>query len=384
MIQANIFEQLQTFFNILKANQYLGLLSIIALVSLLILLLANKFQHKKITKIIFILVYLGIFITLLCFYHKEIISLLDYLMNNIFLFLFFPNLAVYVLVLIIINILIVRSTFSKKDSKFTKNINIIFFLLFQVIFYLIIDNVVKNNIDVYEQLSIYTNQDLLILIELSMQLFLLWVILLLIIKITSHLTIYIASKKHVNNKLVLDVSTNENELKDVKTIPEFVEIQPIIEEDIKEPTEVLAHNIYNDYIDIEPIKKETLKVQAEPILDINPIIEEKPLYHELSDKLDSIKEEKAPVSYQGLCFENIDLIQEENPSYLKVEDDMDVIFTDDNNYLKSIIFDIKQLKNNQNDKNKIKKIYENIKLNQKDLTLKDYNNLINMLLELKK
>ena len=43
MIQANIFEQLQTFFNILKANQYLGLLSIIALVSLLILLLANKF-----------------------------------------------------------------------------------------------------------------------------------------------------------------------------------------------------------------------------------------------------------------------------------------------------------------------------------------------------
>ena len=217
-----------------------------------------------------------------------------------------------------------------------------------------------------------------------MQLFLLWVILLLIIKITSHLTIYIASKKHVNNKLVLDVSTNENELKDVKTIPEFVEIQPTIEEDVKEPTEVLIHNIYNDYIDIEPIKKETLKVQAEPILDINPIIEEKPLYHELSDKLDSIKEEKAPVSYQGLCFENIDLIQEENPSYLKVEDDMDVIFTDDNNYLKSIIFDIKQLKNNQNDKNKIKKIYENIKLNQKDLTLKDYNNLINMLLELKK
>ena len=63
---------------------------------------------------------------------------------------------------------------------------------------------------------------------------------------------------------------------------------------------------------------------------------------------------------------------------------MDVIFTDDNNYLKSIIFDIKQLKNNQDDKNKIKKIYENIKLNQKDLTLKDYNNLINMLLELKK
>lgn len=131
MIQANIFEQLQTFFNILKANQYLGLLSIIALVSLLILLLANKFQHKKITKIIFILVYSGIFITLLCFYHKGILSLLDYLMNNIFLFLFFPNLAVYVLVLIIINILIVRSTFSKKDSKFTKNINIIFFLFFK-------------------------------------------------------------------------------------------------------------------------------------------------------------------------------------------------------------------------------------------------------------
>ena len=147
MIQVNIWEQITTFFNIFITNKNIITLSIISLASLFILLLANKFKNKKITKIICFIVYLGIFGTLFYFFNSEILKLLDYLMDNIFLFLFFPNLAVYILVLVVINIIIVRSTFSKNENKSIKNVNIIFFVIFNIIFYLIIDNVIKNKIN---------------------------------------------------------------------------------------------------------------------------------------------------------------------------------------------------------------------------------------------
>ncbi|MBQ8471918.1 MAG: hypothetical protein IJ501_00265 [Bacilli bacterium] len=134
MIQVNIFEQLMTFFKIFSSNAYVVILSIASIIALFILLLANKFKNKKITKILVILVYTLIFGTLIYFYHTEILKLLDYLMNNIFLLLFFPNLAVYVLVLIIINIIIIKSMLSDHGSKLTNILNIIFFILFNVIF----------------------------------------------------------------------------------------------------------------------------------------------------------------------------------------------------------------------------------------------------------
>ena len=377
MIQVNIWEQITTFFNIFITNKNIITLSIISLASLFILLLANKFKNKKITKIICFIVYLGIFGTLFYFFNSEILKLLDYLMDNIFLFLFFPNLAVYILVLVVINIIIVRSTFSKNENKSIKNVNIIFFVIFNIIFYLIIDNVIKNKINVYQQLDIYTNNDLLILIELSMKLFLVWLCILLIIKISSNLLFYISLKKATNQNLILEDVIEEKELQDIKPIPEFDEINPIypleeVEETPKTNIEDISRNIYNDYIDIVPIKKNTLKIEIE---EANEIFEE----------------EKN--KYQGISFENINVINNDNSNNYSdenineentIDSNLEVVFNNSNDYLKNIIFDIEKLKNNYNDTNQIKKIYENISMNQKELTLRDYNYLIDMLVNIKK
>lgn len=375
MVQVNVFEQFSTLFKLFKTNQFVIILSLGAFISLFILLLANRFKNKKITKILCILVYLGIFGTLFYFFNNEILKLLDYLVNNIFLFLFFPNLAVYVLVLVIINVIVIKSTFSKKENKFTNIVNIIFFVIFNLIFYLIIDSIIKNNINVYEQLNVYTNKDLLILIELSMKLFIVWLIVLLISKITSNILFYVSLKKLTNKNLVLEEEVNNQELNDIKTIPNFVEIIPdlTIENEKLNQKEFVenTYNIYNDYIDIVPIKKNSLKVE----LDENTN------------------------GYQGVAFSMFDInnnsdtnideyipdYNEENKSFNnELEDNMQILFDNSNNYLKSIVFDIEKLKDNYNDTNQIKKIYENISMNQKDLTLRDYNYLIDMLVNIKK
>ena len=330
MIQENIWEQLSTFFKVFTTNSNIITLSIISLASLLILLLANKFKNKKITKIICIMAYLAIFGTLFYFYSSEILKLLDYLMNNIFLFLFFPNLAVYILVLVVINIIIVKSTFSKKDSNLTKVINVVFFVIFNLIFYLIIDNIITNNINVYEQLDVYTNSDLLVLIELNMKLFLIWMLVLLINKISTNLIYYIELKRTSNKKLVLEDVISEEIINTtpINVIPEFDEIEPVsITSEVIEEKETSVNNIpniYNECIDIIPIKKNTLTIE----LEVNEKDEDKSSF------------EKS--KYDGVCFSNIDILanddinESENfkNNYQNTDDDnMQVVFDNSSNYL---------------------------------------------------
>ena len=134
MIQTSILEQFDLFFKLFlkQSNKYLILL--VASLTLILLILANKFKNKKITKIICYLVYIAIFSYLIYTYNNEIFHLFDYLMDNLFLLLFFPNLAVYILILIITNVFLVKSTFSTSDSLIKKSINIFFFLIFNIIF----------------------------------------------------------------------------------------------------------------------------------------------------------------------------------------------------------------------------------------------------------
>ena len=369
MIQTSFMEQISIFFNLLKNSPYFLGLSIAFFITLGILLLANKFKNKKLTKILCILVYTGILGTLIYFYHQEILNLIDYLVEKIFLFLFFPNLAVYMLVLIVINVIIIKSTFTKDDNKGIRLLNIICFLIFNVIFFFIIQNIITNNINVYEQLSIYTNQELLVLIELSMQLFLIWILLLFVIKLIELLFNYTALRKSTNNYLNLEEEIEVREL-EVARVDDIISsrIDELPYEEIIPREETPKYNIYNDYIDIVPIKK--VKKTVEENLSNDEVL----LKQENSDNI--IKEEKKIINIES------NLNNYENIFTNNFNSNMNSVFT--NTPIQNISLEIEKLKNNQNDKNAIKLIYDQIKLYEKELTLKDYNTLIDMLVEIKK
>ena len=355
MIQKDIIEQINTLFKILKVNKNIMLVSIFAIITLILLEIVGHLKNKKITKIILISVYILVFGLLFIFYNSEVLSFIDYLVNNIFILLFFPNLAVYTLVIIISNILVIKNLL-RTNNKILKHISIMFFVIFNIIFYLIVDNCVENNILVYETLSIYTNSELLTLIEINMYLFILYLIIILISKVSHNIigSIKVPTKAHEVSKvntLVTDTIEVEDELVDTKenSIPDL-NLTPVMitPEEIVKPNEnsiVLNNhelnnlktvNIYNEYMDIEPVKKKKIRLSNMDELFVNN----------------------------------------------NMNHDMNVVFGTEN-YLDNIMNDIFKLRGNVNNQNQIRKIYEQITINSKNLTLQDYNYLINTLKEIR-
>lgn len=431
MIQTSILDQIILFFNIFmkQTNKYIILGITIGII--LLFILANKFKNKKITKVICIIIYVSIFGYLIYMYQGEILNLLDYLMDNLVRLLLFPNLAIYILVLVIVNIFIIKSTFSNKDSNFQKIINIIYFGLFNILFYLIVNNIITNQINVYEQLDIYTNKELLNLIVLNMKIFVIWLFTILIIKFINHISSKVEIRKHANNYLNLEQVDDNYGLSKVKKVSK---------------KKIKPYNIYNDYIDVMPIKKakKQMFIEEQEVQEIKPI----PDYPEFNNDLinnnfenidnSSVSEEKVflkPLSildnnpleiktyeenkedynlnnkiptldellpfkdnnkYQlslddnlierdipDINLENYDSIFKENKE-ISPEFDYNMHQVFSNNNLESILSEIEKLKYNQDDKNKIEDIYYRIKMRQNDLSLNDYNLLINRLLEIKK
>lgn len=449
MIQVSIFEQIEMFFNIFIHLQNKFILLGITFFLLLIMILASNFKNKKITKIICFLTYLSIISYLVYKYHLEILNLLDYLMDNITFLLFFPNLAVYILVLILVNFLVIKSIFSLKNKKLEKIINISFFMIFNIIFYLIVNNIIENNINVYEQLSIYTNNELLNLIGLNMKLFLIWILVILVINLINYLIVKLDNKKYANNNLTL-------------TVPESNELDAA---NFINSTTSDNYNIYNDYLDIVPVKKKVYKEAVPEITNdvSHEIIKEttsdntndtsnieKPVLtfsnEEVNSILDNIYNKEDNLNKNDYLdnkelANNLDLLEEEidkdnsflmptldellnnsikhdykldiqeipeldNNKYINNEtevdlksyddifsnyksninyqDDMDNVFTSNSNYLDNILYDVEKLRNNTCDKLQIEEVYNKIKLNHDNLSLNDYNYLINRLLEIKK
>ena len=433
MIQTSILDQIILFFNIFmkQTNKYIILGITIGII--LLFILANKFKNKKITKVICFIIYVSIFGYLIYMYQGEILNLLDYLMDNLVRLLLFPNLAIYILVLVIVNIFIIKSTFSNKDSNFQKIINIIYFGLFNILFYLIVNNIINNQINVYEQLDIYTNKELLNLIVLNMKIFVIWLFTILIIKFINHISNKVEIRKHANHYLNLEQVDDNNQLSEVKKVSK---------------TKIKPYNVYNDYIDVMPIKKakKQMIIEDQEVQEIKPI----PDYSEFNNDLinnsfenidnSSVSEEKVflkPLSiidnstvedktlekniednnvnskiptldellpfaddnkhkYQlslddnsiekdipDINLENYDSIFKENKE-ISPEFDYNMYQVFSNNNLESILLEIEKLKSNKDDQNKIEDIYYQIKLRQNDLSLNDYNYLINRLLEIKK
>ena len=432
MIQTSILDQIILFFNIFmkQTNKYIILGITIGII--LLFILANKFKNKKITKVICFIIYVSIFGYLIYMYQGEILNLLDYLMDNLVRLLLFPNLAIYILVLVIVNIFIIKSTFSNKDSNLQKIINIIYFGLFNILFYLIVNNIITNQINVYEQLDIYTNQELLNLIVLNMKIFVIWLFTILIIKFINHISSRVEIRKHANKYLNLEQVDDNYGLSKVKKVSK---------------KKIKPYNIYNDYIDVMPIKKtkKQMFIEKQEVQEIKPI----PDYPEFNNDLinnnfenidndSSVSEEKVflkPLSildnnpleiktyeenkedynlnnkiptldellpfkdnnkYQlslddnlierdipDINLENYDSIFKENKE-ISPEFDYNMYQVFSNNNLESILLEIEKLKYNQDDKNKIEDIYYQIKMRQNDLSLNDYNYLINRLLEIKK
>jgi len=127
--------------------------------------------NKKINKHLFVIASILVGVLLFINYSSLIIKVIDFIIDSIFMAIYFPSLPIYVSVLLLSNISFFISLFSKKQLKSRRISNIIESIMLDLFLIIIIDVVSKNDINIYEKVTLYTNTSLLVLLQLSMGIF---------------------------------------------------------------------------------------------------------------------------------------------------------------------------------------------------------------------
>lgn len=179
MMNFSLIEKIKILANLIDSSPLFLFCSMLA-IAILIFFIICIIRDIKVNKWFFISIWSIVGIMLVFNYNEFFINLIDNLFNTIFMALYFPNLTVYVIVLAISNICFIYSMFSKKISKHHKVLNIINGLIINVFLILIIDIVNRNNINVYDELTVYSNSNLLVLLELTTAIFTSWILLTLL------------------------------------------------------------------------------------------------------------------------------------------------------------------------------------------------------------
>lgn len=175
---AKVFEKLVA---LISSDIIYGLLFLIFLLLALYFMFSKKInkREKKIIKIVYII----ILTCLLANYSSSFFSFLDYMVNKIFLVIYFPNLAAYVVMILVATGIFLVSLFSQKMNTVVRNINIGIYVFILYFLFLLGQVVINKNINVYSDLAVYQNEEMLVLIEITMILFSLWILGLGIFKI---------------------------------------------------------------------------------------------------------------------------------------------------------------------------------------------------------
>lgn len=136
--------------------------------------------NKKITKKFIIAIYIAIIAIVLFVGNATLFALLDNVIDGLFMTVYFPN-FVTLFVVVVASAIIALITFTKKNMlKVNKIINIVGFAIVQTIFCLILTVVQVNKIDIYKENALYTNNDVLTLMQLLMGTFVLQILAVLI------------------------------------------------------------------------------------------------------------------------------------------------------------------------------------------------------------
>lgn len=249
MVELSLIEKIKTLFTLIFSSS-LFLILLLGIFIILVDIFYISKQSKKV-KIMYLFVSIVVLGILLITYFEEFLKFVDVLNKNIVMLINFPSLLQYTVIIFITLIIMIISVFNKKINRIITRINIGVFVADLFIFFLILDQISKANIDLSNKVNIYSNTNLMVLFEISMIIFVIWLLGLSIYKICSKLI----SKNKGNNILL------ENNLPSSKKIEETNKIDGE-EEELELPKRKEDGTIVNLYEEpemprtIEELRKE--------------------------------------------------------------------------------------------------------------------------------
>lgn len=174
-------EKMEIFMNLILDYKILTTV-IISLLLLLVLFVNKKISKKKYLIVTTIIFLIALVITILT-NSNELLTTFDNIINNVFKDIYFPSVEVYLFILLVSIIVTSNSILNKKIKSSYKIINI---LMFFTLFFLLLSfllTIANKDVDIFNKSSIYTNENCIVLLQLSTQVFIIWIIISLIIYI---------------------------------------------------------------------------------------------------------------------------------------------------------------------------------------------------------
>lgn len=225
---------------------------------------ANKKQSRK----TYFLIYSAFFIYLVVQYGNSFGTLVDYAVNQVFIGYYFPNIVIYILILLIATIITLVSIFSKKVSRVIKVLNSIIYGLLVYFLVLVLSLVNSLKVNVFDLTALYSSNKVRSLLEFSMFLFVTWVLV---------LVAYHFIRKYQENR-VTKISEDKNcFIENENFVPQKTENiyikQPVEDHQLVQDTPKQDPFTLDDYklmlkILKEEKEKEAIK-QENPLSDLN-------------------------------------------------------------------------------------------------------------------
>lgn len=385
------------------------------------LYLIKKIDNRKYIMIITLslLLILGIDIVI---NYKELAEVFDNFMTIFFSNIYFPSVYVYVGTLLIVAIAFITSMFNKMLNKIYKIINGITFVMNNILLVIILNIIAKNKIDVFTPNELYTNINLVAVLEISIGLFIVWVLSLIVVYTTSVICDRIGNKRRevvtcdINSDvegidITKDTSSYNNVLTPVEVVSEVKEpsivtyeiesnnVEPevinevsnvdtnIVYDDVKENNSnvVTFDDILNGRIPVNYYEN-TLSVDAHDIVNPQEVFENK--YKEYKEKsniesfqdiVNDANEDKVVIIKNNKAKDNLRINTVSLDSLEDKNDIVDTMVTSESSGNENI----SEVTNELDNTDKVDVVTSNEKIRKDSYSLDDYKKFIAMLGELK-
>lgn len=210
MVELSLLDKIKTLLNlVLSSSLFLILLISIGIIILDICYISRK--SKKV-KMIYAVISFMIIIGLSINYLKELVNIVNVINKNLVMLINFPTILEYVTIIFISILVMIISFIFKRFTKIIRGINLGVVIADIFIFFLILDQISKNNVDLSNKIDIYSNQNLMVLFQISLFIFIMWMAFLIIYSIIMKLikSNYNIKKETIKNEKIKNIDIEEN------------------------------------------------------------------------------------------------------------------------------------------------------------------------------
>ena len=227
MKYTNILEKLSCVFEMLFSNWVY--VSFVGLLAIFLVLSVFKIVSRKKAFLTTFIGYIALLGYTIFMNSKQLGKVGNNLVDNFFTNIYFPSTYTYLFTLIVFDVIVFVTLMKDKVSKAYKWIHGIFFFIMHFVLILILELLANNKIDIFSKTSLFSNKNLVMLLELSMNVFIVWLVLIVFTYLTNLITeklegikvndnvsiIYDKTKKRYNIKynqcLLTVIFENEND-----------------------------------------------------------------------------------------------------------------------------------------------------------------------------